>query len=171
MTHLIRRACYNTIWFEVFFLLLPRMCIECKCTKKFFINDIYAHIMVGWFTIYLLATFSPSSVTPHYPITIGNTIIDPQKLCKPTSPCACWLHTVREWIYNRHKLPRTFDSSLSIYDINAYKKCLEKLIWTKKKNHVPQGGIEPAPSLIRSGLARIKWKMSSMLSTELWKHW
>ena len=86
MTHLIRRACYNTIWFEVgLFFFFSRMCIECKCTKKIFINDIYAHIMVGWFTIYLLATFSPSSVTPHYPITIGNTIIDPQKLCKPTS--------------------------------------------------------------------------------------
>ena len=79
-------------------------------------------------------------------------------------------HTVREWIYNRHKLPRTFDSSLSIYDINAYKKCLEKLIWTKKKNHVPQGGIEPAPFLVRSGLARIKWKMSSALPTELLGH-
>ena len=48
------------------------------------------------------------------------------------------IHTVRKWIYIRHKLPRTFDSSLSIYDINAYEKCLEKLIWTKKKNHVPQ---------------------------------
>ena len=42
-------------------------------------------------------------------------------------------HTVRKWIYIGHKLSRTFDSSLSIYDINAYKKCLEKLIWTKKK--------------------------------------
>ena len=52
-------------------------------------------------------------------------------------------HTVRKWIYIGHKLPRTFDSSLSIYDINAYKKCLEKLIWTKKKNLVPQGGTEP----------------------------
>ena len=26
----------------------------------------------------------------------------------------------------------------------------------EKKNHVPQGGIEPAPSLVRSGLARFK---------------
>ena len=80
------------------------------------------------------------------------------------------IHTVREWIYNSHKLPITFDSSLSIYSINAYKKCLKKLIWTKKKNHVPQGGIEPAPSLVRSGLARIKWKMSSALPTELLGH-
>ena len=79
-------------------------------------------------------------------------------------------HTVRKWIYIGHKLPRTFDSSLSIYDINAYIKCLKKLIWTKKKNHVPQGGIEPAPSLVRSGLARIKWKMSSALPTELLGH-
>ena len=79
-------------------------------------------------------------------------------------------HTVRKWIYIRHKLPRTFGSSLSIYDINAYKKCFEKLIWTKKKNHVPQGGIEPPPSLVRSGLARIKWKMSSVLPTELSGH-
>ena len=79
-------------------------------------------------------------------------------------------HTVRKWIYIGHKLPRTFDSSLSLYDINAYKKCLEKLIWTKKKNHVPHRGIEPAPSLIRSGLARIKWKMSSVLPTELLGH-
>ena len=26
----------------------------------------------------------------------------------------------------------------------------------EKKNHVPQGGIEPAPFLVRPGLARIK---------------
>ena len=55
----------------------------------------------------------------------------------------CCKHTVRKWIYIGHKLPGTFDSRLLIYDINAYKKCLEKLIWTKKKNHVPQRGIEP----------------------------
>ena len=63
-------------------------------------------------------------------------------------------HTVRKWIYIGHKLPRTFDSSLSLYDINAYKKCLEKLFWTKKNNHVPQGEIEPTPFLVRFGLAR-----------------
>ena len=78
--------------------------------------------------------------------------------------------TVRKWIYIWHKLPRTFDSCLSIYDINAYKKCFKKIIWTKKKNHVPQRGIEPPPSLVRTGLARIKWKMSSVLPTELSGH-
>ena len=53
-------------------------------------------------------------------------------------------HTVREWIYNRHKLPRTFDCFLSLYNIHAYKKSLQKLIWTKKKNQLPERGIEPA---------------------------
>ena len=79
-------------------------------------------------------------------------------------------HTVRKWIYIGHKLPRTFDYMISIYDTNAYKKCLEKLIWTKKKNHVPHRGIEPGSSLVRYGLARIKWKMSSALPTELLGH-
>ena len=50
------------------------MCIECKCTEKIFINDIYAHIMVGWFTIYLL--LFASSITS--PVPSGNAIIDPQ---------------------------------------------------------------------------------------------
>ena len=57
---------------------------------------------------------------------------------------AVLLHTVREWFYNGHKLPRTFDCFLSLYDINAYKKSLKKLIWTKKKNQLPDRGIEPA---------------------------
>ena len=37
----------------------------------------------------------------------------------------------------------------------------------EKKNHVPQGGIEPTSTLVRSSLARIKWKLSSVLPTEL----
>ena len=49
-------------------------------------------------------------------------------------------HTVRKWIYIGHKLPRTFESSLSIYDINAYRKCFEKLIWTKKKKSCSSTG-------------------------------
>ena len=53
-------------------------------------------------------------------------------------------HTIREWFYNGHKLPRTFDCFLSLYNINAYKKSLQKLIWTKKKNQLPERGIEPA---------------------------
>ena len=95
-----------------------------------------------------------------------------KEICKILGKENGWIyHTVCKWIYIGHKLPRTFDSSLSIYDINAYKKCLEKLIWTKKKNCVPQGGIEPAPSLVKSsGLARIKWKMSSALPTEFSGH-
>ena len=38
----------------------------------------------------------------------------------------------------------------------------------EQKNHVPQGGIEPTPSLVRSGLAIFKGKKSSMLPTELY---
>ena len=53
-------------------------------------------------------------------------------------------HTVREWFYNGHKLPRTLDGFFSLYNINAYKKSLQKLIWTKKKNQLPERGIEPA---------------------------
>ena len=33
---------------------------------------------------------------------------------------------------------------------------LKKINLNEEKNQVPQGGIEPAPSLVRSGLARIK---------------
>ena len=33
---------------------------------------------------------------------------------------------------------------------------LRKINLNEEKNHVPHWGIEPAPSLIRSGLARIK---------------
>ena len=63
-------------------------------------------------------------------------------------------HTVRKWIYIGHKLPRTFDSRLLIYDINAYKKCLEKLILTKKKIHVPQLGLEPTSPQITSNYTK-----------------
>ena len=41
------------------------------------------------------------------------------------------IHTVRKSIYIGHKLPRTFDCIISIYDTNAHKKSLEKLLWTK----------------------------------------
>ena len=34
------------------------------------------------------------------------------------------VHTVQEWIYNGHKLPRTFDCFLSLYNIHAYEKSL-----------------------------------------------
>ena len=62
--------------------------------------------------------------------------------------CVWGPHTVRKWIYIGHKLPRTFDSILLMYDINAYKKCLKNLFWTKKKNHVPQLGLEPTTPTI-----------------------
>ena len=58
------------------------------------------------------------------------------------------VHTDQEWIYNGHKLPRTFDCFLSLYNIYAYKKSLQKLIWTKKKNQVPERGIEPGTAQI-----------------------
>ena len=57
-------------------------------------------------------------------------------------------HSVQKLIVIFDKLPRTFDFFISLYDKHAYKKKFKKLIWTKKKNQVPERGIEPMTAQI-----------------------
>ena len=57
-------------------------------------------------------------------------------------------HTVQKLIVIFDKLHWTFDFFISLYDMYACKKTLKKLIWTKKKNQVPDRGIEPGTAQI-----------------------
>ena len=58
------------------------------------------------------------------------------------------LHSVQKLIVIFDKLHRTFDFFISLYDMQACKKTLKKLISTKKKNQVPEWGIEPGTAQI-----------------------
>ena len=58
------------------------------------------------------------------------------------------LHTVQKLRVIFNKLLNSFDSFLSLYDIHACKKILNKLISMKKKNQVPERGIEPGTAQI-----------------------
>ena len=58
------------------------------------------------------------------------------------------MHSVQKLIVIFDKLHRTFDFFISLDDMYACKKTLKKIIWTKKKNQVPERGIEPGTAQI-----------------------
>ena len=60
----------------------------------------------------------------------------------------CSPHSVQKLIVIFDKLYRTFDFFISLYDTHACQKTLKKLISTKKKNQVPEWGIEPGTAQI-----------------------
>ena len=93
-------------------------------SKKFWINFLSIKFLKNWPQKLLIISPNPfisQSSPDHKP----RPKID-FSYYEISGPDICSLHTVREWIYIGHKLPRIFDSSLSIYDLNAYKKCLKK---------------------------------------------